>query len=107
MAVISDLFIDQGTDFSTIITISNLDLTGYAVASQMRKLYSSNAAVNFVATIPVATAQQGKVKLELSAAASSAMKPGRYVYDIELTNANGKVSRPIKGLVVIDPEVTR
>lgn len=107
MAVISDLFIDQGTDFSTTITISNLDLSGYQIASQMRKLYSSSSAVPFVATIPTATAQQGIVKLELAASTSSGMKPGRYVYDIELTNPNGKKSRPIKGLVVIDPEVTR
>lgn len=107
MAVTSDLFIDQGTDFSTIITISNLDLSGYQVASQMRKLYSSSGAVPFVATIPAQTASQGIVKLELGASTSSGMKPGRYVYDIELTNPNGKKSRPIKGLVVIDPEVTR
>lgn len=107
MAVISDIFIDQGTDYSTIITISNLDLTGYQVASQIRKLYSSSVSTNFNATIPVATATDGKVKLELAASTTSAMKPGRYVYDIELTNPSGRVSRPIKGLVVIDPEVTR
>lgn len=107
MAVISDLFIDQGTDFSTLITISNLDLSGYQVASQMRKLYSSSDSVDFVATIPTQTATQGIVKLELAASTSSGMKAGRYVYDIELTNQNGKKSRPIKGLVVIDPEVTR
>lgn len=107
MAVISDLFIDQGTDFSTLITISNLDLSGYQVASQMRKLYSSSDSVDFVATIPTQTATQGIVKLELAASTSSGMKAGRYVYDIELTNQNGKRSRPIKGLVVIDPEVTR
>ena len=42
MATVSNLFVDAGANYSNIITVaaSNgqaLDLTGYTVASQMRK----------------------------------------------------------------------
>jgi len=44
MAAISNLYIDQGSTFSAIITIRGsdgnaLNLTGFTVASQMRKSY--------------------------------------------------------------------
>jgi len=107
MATISDIFIDQGTDYSSIITIAGVDLTNYTIESQIRKGYGSTTATSFTATIPPATAADGKIKLELSAATSSGMKAGRYVYDVELTAPSGAKSRPLKGLVILDPEVTR
>ena len=56
MATISNLFIDQGSDFSAIITLKNqdgstLNLTGFTVASQFRKSYQSSSATNFTVTV--------------------------------------------------------
>ena len=46
MATISNLFIDQGADFTTTVTINDstgsaLDLTGYTALAMIRKTYQS------------------------------------------------------------------
>lgn len=110
MATISNLVIDQGTTFSSIITLTNQDgtamnLTGYTVASQFRKSFQSSTATSFTASIYDATT--GKIRLQLSAVASSAVKAGRYLYDIELTSGSGEKSRALEGLVIITPEITK
>jgi hypothetical protein len=38
---------------------------------------------------------------------TAALKPGRYVYDIELAFPTGKVVRQLQGTITIDPEVTK
>ena len=109
MAAISNLYIDQGSTFSAIITIRGsdgnaLNLTGFTVASQMRKSYGSTTAYSFNAS--VYDAPTGKVRLQLSAADSSLIKPGRYLYDIEITSGSTK-TRVVEGLVIISAEITK
>lgn len=109
MAAISNLYIDAGSTFSAIITVSGsdgnpLNLTAYTVAAQIRKSYGSTTAYNFNATI--FDAPSGKVRLELAASASSLIKPGRYLYDIEVTYGTTKL-RVVEGLVIITPEITK
>lgn len=109
MAAISNLYIDQGSTFSAIITIRGsdgnpLNLTSYSVASQIRKSYGSTTAYNFNAS--VYDASTGKVRLQLTAAQSSAMRAGRYLYDVEITLGDYK-SRVAEGLVTITPEITK
>lgn len=109
MAAISNLYIDQGSTFSAIITIRGsdgnpLNLTGYSIASQIRKSYGSTVAYNFNAS--VYDAPTGKVRLQLTAAQSSAMRAGRYLYDVEITFGEHK-SRVAEGLITITPEITR
>jgi hypothetical protein len=43
----------------------------------------------------------------ITAAQTSALKAGTYVYDLELEAPNGEVIRLIEGRFVITPEVTR
>jgi hypothetical protein len=110
MATTSNLYIDQGTTFNAIVTVKGnngvaLVLTGYTVASQMRKSYSSTTSYAFTATIY--DAATGKVKISLPPATSSAMKPGRYLYDIEVTSGAGDKLRVVEGLVILTPEITR
>ena len=111
MATISDLYIDQGTDWSAIVDFKNIDntprdFTGCTIAGQMRKGYGSTSYTAFTTTF-VAPPTSGQVKIELSASTSSAMKAGRYVYDVEVTSSNNKKSRIMEGIVTITPEVTR
>lgn len=110
MASISNLFIDQGTNYSNTITVASsagtaLNLTGYTVASQMRKSYSSSSYHNFTASVYDASA--GKVKLELNSTQSSAITPGRYLYDVEITSPAGVKTRVIEGIVTVTPEITK
>jgi hypothetical protein len=46
MAIIANIYIDQGTDFSITVDVTNADgtalnLSGYTAAAQMRKTYTS------------------------------------------------------------------
>ena len=83
MAVYSNITIDQGTDFSSSIDVTDADgdavnLTGYTVKGQIRKTYTSSTFVNLTCAVSNATA--GIVSIALTAAQSNAMKPGRFVY---------------------------
>lgn len=110
MASISNLFVDQGSDFSNIITVAGsggaINLTDYTIKSQLRKSYSSSSFFNFNATIY--DAATGRIRIQLSAEASSLIPPGRYLYDIELTNTEtGAKNRIVEGIVTVSPEITK
>ena len=110
MATVSNLFIDQGSDFSVIVTLKHQDgtainLTGYSLASQFRKSYQSSSYTPF--TVSIDNATQGKIKLALLGSASSAIQAGRYLYDVEITSGAGVRKRALEGIVVISPEITR
>ena len=113
MASISNLFIDQGSDYSNIITVGSstgtvLNLTNYTVASQLRKSYGSSTYYTFTAT--VYDAVTGKVRLQLPAATSSTIPAGRYLYDIKLSDnhdAANNTIRILEGMVTVSAQVTR
>jgi hypothetical protein len=110
MATISNLFVDAGSDYSNIITVTAtngqpLNLTGYTVAAQMRKSYSSSTVFNF--TPSLYDAPNGKVRLQLSASLSSSMPAGRWLYDVEITSPSGGKTRVLEGIVTVTPEITK
>jgi hypothetical protein len=111
MAQITDFFIDQGSDWSAILTFTNTDttprdFTNCTVSGQMRRGYGSSTFTTLTCTFPN-PASSGKVKLALGHATSAAMKAGRYVYDIELIDSFNARSRLVEGIITITPEVTR
>jgi len=111
MAVYSDLSIDQGTDFIAEVQVDDTDgttanLTGYTVAGQIRKTYSSSTKVDFTCTVTDAAA--GKISIALSNTVTGAMKAGRYVYDVEITKTSTAYkTRVIEGQVTVTPGVTQ
>jgi hypothetical protein len=110
MATISNLVVDQGTTFSSIITVADqtgapLDITHYTVKSQFRKSYQSSSATSFIASVYDAT--NGKIRLQLSPSATTDIQAGRYLYDVELTSPDGDKFRALEGLVIITPEITK
>lgn len=112
MATVRNFVIDQGTTFSLSITISDftdtpIDLTGYTLRSQMRKSYYSNTSTAFTVTSP--NPSNGEILLSLTATQTSALKFGRYVYDIEIVSPapESEVKRVLEGIVTVNPEVTR
>jgi hypothetical protein len=109
MATIQNLYIDQGTTYSLSLLVDDQngdskDLTDYTVAAQMRKSYYSTTAINFGAEI--SSPLDGEITISLTATNSSAIKAGRYVYDIEITG-EGETLRVLEGIVVVNPEVTK
>jgi len=110
MATITNLYIDAGADYSIIVTANQsngdpLNLTGYTVKSQIRKSYASSTAYDFTATVYSEVA--GKIRLLLTAAQTSAIKPGRYLYDVEITSAIGEKRRVLEGIIIVTPEITQ
>jgi hypothetical protein len=109
MAVKANLKISQGSDYSTTINLTDdndspIDLTDYTGAAQMRKYYTSSNAFDFDVDI---VANTGQVILTMSSTITNEIEAGRYVYDVELTDPEGKISRIAEGLVTITPGVTR
>jgi hypothetical protein len=110
MAIYSNLTVDQGSDFLAYVDITSADgsalnLTGYTVAGQIRKSYSSSTAVDFNATVN--SAINGTISLGLSDTATNNMKPGRYVYDVEILSSSGSRTRVLEGQVEVTPGVTQ
>lgn len=111
MATISNLYIDAGSDYSSIVTVAAanggpLNLSAYTVKSQMRRSFKSSVAFNFEATI--ANAAAGQIRIVLPAAVSEQMEPGRWLYDVEITHtASGLKQRVVEGVVVITPQITQ
>ena len=110
MAAIQNLVIDQGTTFSVTITVTDdtgsaRNLTNYTARSQMRKSYYTTANTAFTANLLNPT--DGTITLDLSATQTSALKAGRYVYDVELVSNTATVERIVEGIVTIYPEATK
>jgi hypothetical protein len=109
MATRVNILIDQGTDFTTSVNLTDnsggqLDLTGMSAASQIRKTHSSSNATSFTTALANNT---GTLTLSLNNAVTSSLSAGRYVYDVELTDSTSIKSRILEGIVTITPEVTR
>jgi uncharacterized protein YtpQ (UPF0354 family) len=109
MATKANLVIDQGSTFSTDLTLSDengdpLVLNGYTANSQIRKWYtSSNTSAVFSVSIDNNNAV---ISLSLTANQTSNLVAGRYVYDVEI-NDGFEVSRIVEGIVTVTPQVTR
>jgi hypothetical protein len=111
VAIKANIVIDQGTDFSAVIDVSDAEnevynLSGFTVAAQMRKNYASLIAVTFVASH---NGSLGQIFLELSKNITSDLELGRYLYDVEITGNNGEGStiRVVEGIATVTPGITR
>jgi hypothetical protein len=109
MATKANIVIDQGTTFSTVITLADengdaINLTGYSANSQIRKHYSSSNSQSFSISLG---GTLGTVTLSLTSTQTSNLVAGRYVYDVEVVSTSNVVSRIVEGIVTVTPEVTR
>ena len=111
MGAVANLYIDQGSTFSTTVYVKNddetaFDLTAHTTAGQVRKSYSSSTAVDF--TLEIANpASLGQINLSLTPTQTSTLEEGRYVYDIEVASSGDVITRVVEGLVTVSPQVTR
>jgi len=110
MAIIANIYIDQGTDYSITVDVTDsagdiLNLSGYTASAQIRKTYSSSTvSETFSTSIAEAT---GQVTLSLTDTQTSGLSSGRYVYDLNITSSGGSTSRVIEGQAIVTPGVTR
>ena len=110
MASISNIFIDQGADFTTTVTVTDsngdaVSLVGYSAAAQIRKSYSSSTSTAF--TTSISNASGGEITITLSDTQTAALEAGRYLYDVLITATGGDKTRVVEGQVTVNPSVTR
>ena len=108
-AYISNIVIDAGADFDQIFNLENvanapLDLTGYTATSKLKKHPASlNNTATFVVSFP--NRPQGLIKISLGSTLTSAIKAGRYSYDILLNDGSVK-TRIVSGSAIVTAGVT-
>jgi hypothetical protein len=111
MASYSNLFVDQGADFSTFVSIESndnnpLDLADLNIKGQIRKSYGSSTAFDF--TIIKTDIPGGQIQINLDSDTSGSMSIGRYVYDVYAENTvDDQRFKIIEGILEIVPQVTR
>lgn len=110
MAVYANLIVDQGSDFRSTITVEDtnsniVDLGPYTARGQVRRTYTSSTAYDFIVSIPNPTV--GELIIALTSATTGSMKPGRYVYDVEIVASDGTITRVVEGQMEVTPRVTR
>jgi hypothetical protein len=111
VATISNLYVDQGSDFATIVYVTTvvgtpLNLTDYTVEAFMKKSYMASTSYPITAAIEDAVA--GSIKLTISGAQSLLIPAGRYLYQVRVVNtvpATDLAKRVVEGLCVITPYV--
>lgn len=89
-------------------TVSNsvLNLTNYTGSAQLRRYKSSSIAATF--TTQVNSGGFGKVRIELDADQTKSIKPGKYFYDLNITNTlTGEKTRVVEGTAIVKQSVTR
>lgn len=111
MATISNLFIDQGADFTTTVTVNDaagsaLDLTGYTTLAMIRKTYESTSATTFTSTF-ASPRTSGQITISLTDTQTAALDAGRYVYDLVITDTLGVKTRVVEGIATVNPSVSR
>ena len=109
-----DLQIDTGSDTTYIFSLvdrkgNTIDTTGYAARMQIRpyvhseivydELTTSNGRLEFI--------DGCKLKVTMTNEATDAYKFDKALYDIEVIDPNGKVTRIVEGRVIARHGVTR
>jgi hypothetical protein len=114
----------QGATFGLAITVKDannavMNLSSYSARMQIRSSYNSGSATETLTSTNgeiTITAATGNVALELAASRTANIsvdlnngKPPKsmYVYDLELIDGAGKVSKLLYGDVTVYGEVTR
>ena len=112
MAAIANLTVDQGTSFTSDVTVKDangnaFDLTGYTANAKMAKGFASTRTRTTITTKIAADATTGVVTLSLSSTITAGLDAERYVYDLEITQtSSGNVTRVIEGIITVRPQVS-
>ena len=113
----SNLALTTDSDFSQIFTLENAEtnsptnLTGFTIASSIRKHPAAKRGEGFEATIINAAA--GKIRLGMSGIKSRQLadegffRTGRYVYDVIVTDSASERTKVLECTVLVNIGVTK
>ena len=109
-AYVSNIVVDIGANFDQSFNLETnanapMNLTGFTGAAKLKKsALSLTTAAHFVVSFP--DVLQGQLKISLGSSITSALKPGRYVYDVLLTDASSMKTRVVEGSAIVTAGVT-
>ena len=121
LAGIYNITCEQGSTFSRIITVEYpdptdestmlpFDFTDYTARMQIRRTIESSVAMIELTTenggITITDEENGELTVYMTDAETAALETSG-VYDLEVINDSGEVSKLIKGAFTLLPEVTR
>ena len=108
----SNITIYTGTDFAQTFVLEDSqsnsvkDLTGYNSCAQMKRYESSLKTADF--TVAFANDRTtGRITISLNSTETSALKAGKYFYDILLNSPEGLTERVVEGTVLVKKSITR
>ena len=108
----TELYLEQGTTFTTQITLDDVygqpyNLDGFTVKSQAKKsYYSTQTSINFVSTIH--DSANGIIQLAANSATTSNVSAGKLVFDVLLIEpSTNNVTRVLEGQIFVSPSVTK
>ena len=113
----ANLILSSDSDFSQIFTLENAEtnsptnLSGFSVASSIRKHPAAKKGEGFDATITNAAA--GKIRLSMPAIKSRKLvdsgffRTGRYVYDVVIMDSAAERTKVLEGTVLVNVGVTK
>jgi hypothetical protein len=117
MAQYEEITIDQGADVAVEVHLINKDgskknLTNHTIAAKMKKTFNSTDSdtltFNSIISSP---ATNGITTLSLTNTQTDNLKPGRYVYDVEMSFVDSSgatiIERVLEGKVLVTPSVTK
>ena len=113
----ANLVLTSDSDFSQIFTLENAEtnsptnLTGFTIASSIRKHPAAKKGEGFDATITNAAA--GKIRLSMPAIKSRKLvdtgffRTARYVYDVVIKDSASERTKVLEGTVLVNVGVTK
>ena len=117
MAQYEEFTIDQGADAAIEIHLVNKDgsakdLSDHSIAAKLKRTYNSDSDDTTIFSAVIAQpATDGVATLSLTNIQTDALKPGRYVYDVEMSfddsDDNTIIERVLEGKVLVTASVTR
>lgn len=116
MAQYEDITIDRGSDVAIEMHLvkpdgSTKDISGHTITAKLKKTYNSSDSDTTDFSTAISSATQGIALLSLTNTQTEALKPGRYVYDVEMSyvdsDSNTIIERVLEGKIHVTPSVTR
>lgn len=101
-----DLYVDQGDDFSKIVTLQDenqtpLDLTGFTFTAVIKEYFNSSKGITASVSL-VGLPVDGRLRVSISSTNSQMMVRPRYVYTVRGTNGIETI-RVLSGQVLVNP----
>ena len=109
--------IDQGADVALQLHLIDptggaKDLNNHTINAKMKKNFNSDSADTLVFNTVIGTpASDGILTLSLTNIQTDSLRPGKYVYDVEMafsdSDDNTIIERVLEGRIIVSPSVTR